>query len=113
MDQPGPISTPNVEAQGSAALALFALWRGCAPLAPGGLQPAFTLSGLVTSQAGASLDKAAALLASVSSPCCLVAGANDLSVPGAGLDVTIAYEPPVAPPTSRAARVSHVFPIGE
>jgi hypothetical protein len=100
-------------ARGSAALALFALWSGCAPSAPHGLHPAFTLSGLVTSEPGRSLHEAAALLGSVGEPCWLVAGSNDLSLPNAILDVAVTREAPAESTTPPASKPARQFQVDE
>ena len=95
-----------------AALALFALWSGCAPPAPQGLLPAFALSGVVTSESALSLYQAASLLTDVRAACWLLAGGNDLSAPEAVLNVTVADAPPRLPPPSLAAETSVPFMIG-
>ena len=114
MDEQGGISSSKgEEAQGGAALALFALWSACAPPAPFCSSPTFVLAGLVTSESGLSLHQAAALLANVSGPCWLVAGTSDLSLANAVLDVTVAQDAPAPPPTHHSRQVVRPFVIYE
>jgi hypothetical protein len=112
MNQPVGIAQSPEDDQ-AAAIALFALWCGCAPSAPGGLQPAFALAGLVTSESGLPLQQAAALLAGVGTPCWLIAGLNDLSVPDAVLEVTVAHAVPTLSPESHTAEAFRPFRIAE
>ena len=112
MNQPVGIARSPEDDQ-AAAVALFALWCGCAPPAPSALRPAFVLSGLVTSVSGLPLQDAAALLAGIATSCWLIAGSNDLSVPDAVLEVTVAHEAPTLSPVSHAAEASRPFRIPE
>jgi hypothetical protein len=113
MNQSAGIAARTREDDQAAALALFALWCGCAPPAPCALRPAFVLSGLMTSDKALLLHEAAALLAGLDAPCWLIVGANDLSVPDAALDVTLAHEAPMLSPVSLAAEAARPFRIGE
>lgn len=110
--QSGTSSHDGNAAEAAASVALFALWRGCAPRAPAGLHPRFVLSGMVTSEGDLSLRQVAPLIANVSTPCWLVAASEDLSAPDAVLGVTVAHEETAEASASLMAK-ARPFPIGE